>query len=72
MGFTVKKGSEEGLRRGSQKEVSRRCLQRPLGECTPLGVRPIEEFFRDSLRTFCLLGLRWFPTLEVQPMIMWL
>ena len=32
MGFTVKKGSE--------KAVSRKCLERPLGEYAPLGVRP--------------------------------
>ena len=31
-GFTAKKGSEKG--------VSRRCLERPLGEYDPLGVRP--------------------------------
>ena len=41
MGFTVKKGSEKGLRRGSEKGVSRRCLECPLGEYSPLGVRPI-------------------------------
>ena len=36
MGFTVKKGSEKS----SQKGVSRRCLERPLVEYAPLGVRP--------------------------------
>ena len=40
MGFTVGKGSEKGLRRGSEKGVSRRCLVRPLGEYIPLGVCP--------------------------------
>ena len=40
MGFAVKKGSEKGSRRGSEKEVSRRCLERPLGEYDPLGVHP--------------------------------
>ena len=35
MGFTVKKGSEKG--------VSRRCLERPLREYAPLGVRPIRS-----------------------------
>ena len=30
------------LRRGSEKGVSRRCLERPLGEYDPLGIRPIE------------------------------
>ena len=29
------------LRRGSEKGVSRRCLERPLVEYAPLGVRPI-------------------------------
>ena len=38
MGFTVKK---EGSEKGSEKGVSRRCLERPLGEYAPLGVRPI-------------------------------
>ena len=33
MGFTVEKGSEKG-------GVSRRCLERPLREYAPLGVRP--------------------------------
>ena len=35
MGFTFKKGSEKG-------GVSRRCLERPLVEYAPLGVRPNE------------------------------
>ena len=39
MGFTVKKGSEKG----SQKGVSRRCLERPLKEYDPLGVRPLKK-----------------------------
>ena len=33
MVFTIEKGSEKG--------VSRRCLERPLGEYDPLGVSPI-------------------------------
>ena len=37
MGFTAKRV----LRRGSEKGVSRRCLERPLEEYDPLGVRPI-------------------------------
>ena len=41
MGFTVKKGSEKVLRRGSEKGVSRRRLERPLVDYAPLGVRPI-------------------------------
>ena len=44
MGFTAKKGSEKVLRRGSEKAVSRRCLERPLGEYAPLGVRPTNGF----------------------------
>ena len=40
MGFTVKKGSEKVLRRGSEKGISRRCLERPLEEYALLGVRP--------------------------------
>ena len=36
MGFTVKKGSEKG----SEKAVSRMCLEGPLVEYAPLGVRP--------------------------------
>ena len=41
MGFTLKKGSEgRVLREDSEKGVSRRCLERPLGEYDPLGVRP--------------------------------
>ena len=52
-GFYSKKGFSEGLgacykfcskkrvlRRGSEKGLSRRCLERPLQEYTPLSVRP--------------------------------
>ena len=35
MGFIVKKVLRRVLRRGSEKGVSRRCLERPLGESTP-------------------------------------
>ena len=36
MGFTVKKGVlRRVLRRGSEKGVSRRCLERPLVEYAP-------------------------------------
>ena len=38
MGFNNKK---RVLRRGSEQGVSGRCLERPLGEYAPLGVRPI-------------------------------
>ena len=41
MGFTIKKRVlRRLLRRGSEKGVSRRGLERPLGEYAPLGVRP--------------------------------
>ena len=38
------------LRKGSEKGVARRCLERPLGEYDPLGVRPIENGL-TSLKT---------------------
>ena len=44
MGFTVNRVLRRVLRRGSEKAVSRRCLERPLVECAPLGVRPIQRF----------------------------
>ena len=40
VGFTVKRVLRRVLRRGSEKGVSRRCLERPLVEYAPLGVRP--------------------------------
>ena len=40
MGFTVKRVLRRVLRSGSEKGFSRRCLERPLGEYAPLGVRP--------------------------------
>ena len=52
-GRVLGKGSGEGfwgrvprrvLRRGSEKGVSRRCLERPLGEYDSLGVRPKTPF----------------------------
>ena len=53
LGKGSQKGSEKGvccwlyilrrdLRRGSEKGVSRRCLERPHGEYDPWGVRPTE------------------------------
>ena len=43
MGFTVGNGVlGRVLGRGSEKGVSRRCLERPLGGYTPLGVCPSE------------------------------
>ena len=39
--YSKKKVLRRVLRRGSEKAVSRRCLERPLGEYAPLGVRPI-------------------------------
>ena len=41
MGFTVTRVLRRVLRRGSEKGVSRRCLERALGEYAPLGVRPM-------------------------------
>ena len=38
VGFTVKRVLRRVLRRDSKKGVSRRCLERSLGECAPLGV----------------------------------
>ena len=43
MGFTVKKGSKRVLKRASEKGVSRRCLEHPLGEHDPVSVRPSVE-----------------------------
>ena len=40
MGFTIKRVLRRVLRRGSEKGVSRRCLERPPVEYAPLGVRP--------------------------------
>ena len=39
--YSKKRVLRRVLRRGSEKAVSRRCLERPLGEYAPLGVRPI-------------------------------
>ena len=41
MGFAVQKGPGRVLRRDSEKGVSRRCPERPLGEYDHLGVRPL-------------------------------
>ena len=43
MGLTVKRVLRRALRRGSEKGVARRCLERPLVEYAPLGVRPIQS-----------------------------
>ena len=43
MGFIVKNGSEKGSQKISEKGISRRCPERPLGEYDPLGVRPIPK-----------------------------
>ena len=40
MGFTVERVQRRVVRRGSEKGVSRRCLERPLEEYAPLGVHP--------------------------------
>ena len=42
MAFTVKRVLRRLLRSASEKGVSRRCLERPLGEYDPLGVRPFK------------------------------
>ena len=39
--YSSKRVLSRVLRRGSEKGVSRRCLERPLEEYAPLGVRPI-------------------------------
>ena len=51
LGKGSQKGSEKGgcyrfYRRGSEKGVFRRCLERPLGEYAPLGVRPTQGGWR--------------------------
>ena len=46
MGFAVKRVLRRVLRRGSEKGVSRRCLERPLVEYAPLGAHPKQEFLR--------------------------
>ena len=56
MGFTVKRVLRRVLRRGSEKAVSRRCLERPLDEYAPLGGRPISARKSDSVR--CHLSRR--------------
>ena len=62
MGFTVKTGSEKGFsEEGSEKAISRRCLERPLEQHAPLGVRPknsinINLVGPDFLWTFLTLA----------------
>ena len=41
--YSKKRVLRRVLRRGSEKEVSRKCLERPLREYGPFGVRPILE-----------------------------
>ena len=54
MDFTKKRVLRRVLRRGSEKRVSRRCLERPLVEYAPLGVRPTKFIrkFRISASAF--------------------
>ena len=47
MRFAVRKGSEKGSQKGSLG-VSRRCLERPLGEYDPLGVRLVHSWLSES------------------------
>ena len=44
MGFTAKKGSQKGSQKGFREGVLGRCLERPLREYDPLGVRPSKDF----------------------------
>ena len=55
MGFPVKKGSEKG--------VSRRCTERPLGEYDPLGVHPS---FGSGPPREGMGGQKFVPSLESQ------
>ena len=55
MGFSVKKVLRMVLRRGSEKAISRRCPERPLGEYDPLGVRPIRDGETTIKITFAVL-----------------
>ena len=61
--YSKKRVLRRVLRRGSEKGVSRRCLERPLGEYDPLGVRPIKSTIGDKTITslFFSLGLRSAP-----------
>ena len=45
MGFTVTRVLRRVLSKGSEKGVSRRCPERPLGGYDPLGVRPSQIAF---------------------------
>ena len=51
MAFTVKKVLRRVLRRGSEKGVSRRCQEHPLGEYDPLGMRPKVEPLKNSSKS---------------------
>ena len=64
MGFTVKRGSEKGSRRGSEKAISRRCLERPLEEYAPFGVCPIKATLCNLHTIVCNCGL--FGPFEVE------
>ena len=47
--FNPKRVLRRVLRRSSEKGVSRRCLERPLGGYAPLGVRPMDSLLASSL-----------------------
>ena len=52
--YSKKRVLRRVLRRGSEKGVSRRCLEPPLAEYAPLGLRPINVFLFDRMgRTYC-------------------
>ena len=58
MGFTLtvkKRVLRRVLRRGSEKAVSRRCLEHSIEEYAPLGVRPSES---KSVKDFDKNGAR--------------
>ena len=54
MGFTVQRVLRKVLRRGSEKGVSKRRLERPLGEYDSLGVHPSLVFAVDVWVDFFL------------------
>ena len=54
MGFTSKtRGPRRDPRRGSEKGVSKRCVEHPLGECDLLGVRPNPCLLQKAFLSFC-------------------
>ena len=66
--YSKKRALRRVLRRGSEKAVSRRCLERPLEEYAPLGVRPINIFIPGpgGVGVFHVKG--WGPKSSVCPL----